>query len=276
MHKVALLNGNFIDADNARIGGLSSAALYGRGVFTTIAIYDGKPFLFDKHLRRLGSNADVIGLTNVDDEIDKLEQQLNELINENSISNGRARITLFDASVSQIWTDSNKDKIDTLVITADQKEVPAEIRLTVSPYAVNSRSPLAGVKSCNYLENILAIDEANERGFDEAIRLNEKGEITSACMANVFWLKGDQISTPALSTGCLAGTMREFIVEHFDGCEVEATIDELLSADLVFISSAGIGIRQVRKLADREFVDSAHPLLDLLPTANKKTRMFAE
>jgi branched-subunit amino acid aminotransferase/4-amino-4-deoxychorismate lyase len=95
-------------------------------------------------------------------------------------------------------------------------------------------------------------------------------------MANVFWLRGDQLFTPSLTTGCLAGTTREYVLENFDCREVAAAKPELLNADNVFLTSAGIGIRQVAKFEDREFTNSTHPLLDLLPSADKKRRMSAE
>jgi branched-subunit amino acid aminotransferase/4-amino-4-deoxychorismate lyase len=116
------------------------------------------------------------------------------------------------------------------------------LRLTVSPFLVNSTSPLAGVKSCNYLENLLSLEEAERRGFDEAIRLNEKQEIVSAGAANVFWIKNKKIHTPALETGCLAGTTREFLSENIAVHEVKSRLNEIIEADEVFLTSAGIGV----------------------------------
>ena len=276
MHKVALFNGKFIDVHEASLSALSVAALYGGGVFTTIAIHDGKPFLLDKHLRRLQHNSDAIGLNLGENNLDKIEQQLKELIGRNSVTDGRARIAIYDAAMSRMWSKETRQSVDTLIITADQRNVPAKLKLTFSPYSVNSTSPLAGIKSCNYLENILAINEAKSRGFNEAIRVNERGEVTSTCMANAFWLKDGQLFTPSLETGCLAGTTREFVLENVDCREVSVTKAVLLSADGVFVTSAGIGIQQVAQLDQREFDESAHPMLDLLPVANKKTRMSAE
>ena len=276
MHKVALFNGEFVDADQANIDARSAAALYGRGVFTTIAIYDGEPFLLDKHVKRLRSNSNKIGLKYHDDEFERLDKQLSELITKNSVSDGRARLTLFDSSASELWTNKNNDRVDTLIVTAEQRQLPQELKLTISPFTVNSNSPLAGVKSCNYLENILAASEAKERGFDDAVRSNERGEIASACMANVFWLKGNDLFTPDLATGCLAGTTRDFVLENFDCCQVKAGIDELHSADFIFLTSAGIGIRQVTAFEKREFDRSDHEILKLLPPVDKKTRMSAK
>lgn len=276
MHKVALFNGEFIDSVDAKINAWSTAALFGRGVFTTIAIYDGRPFLLDKHVQRLRSNAAAIGLPMAENELYRLDDQLIELIRQNSITKGRARITLFDSSPSRVWSKEGGNKIESLVVTADPRPVPAELNVTISPYRGNSTSPLAGVKSCNYLENLLAKDEARSRGFDEAIRLNERGEVTSGCMANVFWLSDDQLFTPSLATGCLAGTTRDYVLENFDCNEVNVEVDELAAADAVFLTSAGIGIRQIKKLDERVFADSDHPILGLLPTAYKKTRMSAD
>jgi branched-chain amino acid aminotransferase len=276
MHKVALLNGKLIDADDASLSALSAAALYGRGVFTTVAICDGKPFLIDKHLRRLGNNAKAIGLPNSEKTLAELESHLNELIRLNSFLDGRARITFFDATASGMWANKSEERVDCFIVTAGSRHVPAELNLTVSPYPINSRSPLVGIKACNYLENLISKHEAGARGFDEAVRSNERGEVTSACMANLFWLKGDQLFTPSLDTGCLAGTTREFVLENFDCREITVEIDELRSADSIFISSAGIGIRQVQSLDERVFARSTYPLLDLVTTEHKKTRMSAE
>ena len=276
MHKVALFNGEFIDAADANIDALSAAALYGRGVFTTIAIYDGEPFLLDRHLNRLRSNSVTVGLKYHDEEFECLEKQLNELITRNSVSDCRARVTLFDGSASELWTNKREDRIHSLIVTGEQRQIPVELKLTISPFTVNSNSPLAGVKSCNYLENILAADEAKERGFDDAVRSNERGEIASACMANVFWLKGNELFTPVLETGCLAGTTREFVLENFDCHQVKIGLGELKSADFIFLTSAGIGIRQVTAFEKREFDRSDHEILKLLPPVDKKTRMSAK
>jgi branched-subunit amino acid aminotransferase/4-amino-4-deoxychorismate lyase len=102
---------------------------------------------------------------------------------------------------------------------------------------------LANIKSCNYLENLLIFDEAKKRGFDEAIRLNEEGKIASATMANIFWVNDEKIFTPSHKTGCLAGTMREFLLENFEIFEVEAELNEVIKADEIFLTSSGIGIQ---------------------------------
>ena len=79
----------------------------------------------------------------------------------------------------------------------------------------------------------------------EAVRVNERGLITGGCMSNIFWLKDEVLYTPSLATGCLAGTTREFVLENVECREVEVRIDEIEKSEAIFLTSAGVGIRQV-------------------------------
>jgi len=242
MHKFISFNHQVLPAENAFLSATSSAALYGKGIFTTIAIHQAIPFLWEKHWRRLTGNARKIGvdLTGLPEET--VKSSLLEIIEKNSLTRARARLTIFDESHSSVWQIETKRKTSVLIQTADFRVVPANFRLTVSPYRINSASPLAGVKSCNYLENILALQDARAKGFAEAIRLNEKNEIVSACLANVFWKKNGAIYTPSLETGCLEGTTRAFVLENYAVKERKANLAELNEADEIYLTSAGIGI----------------------------------
>lgn len=241
--------------------------LYGKGIFTTIVIRGGEAFLWEKHWRRLTDNAAKIGLDLAEHTEEATRSALDDAIATYGLTDGRARITFFDDSPSEIWSDKIEQKTTVSIIVGECRVVPQPFKLTVSPHLVNSTSPLAGVKSCNYLENILALDEAKRRGFHEALRVNERGRITSGCMANVFWLKDDRVFTPALSTGCLAGTTREFVLENVDCEEVEASIAVLENADAIFLTSAGIGVVEVAAFDNKVFLNSIHPLINLLSVA---------
>ncbi|HRI02432.1 MAG TPA: aminotransferase class IV [Pyrinomonadaceae bacterium] len=244
----------------------SAALLYGKGIFTTIAIRDRQPLLWDKHWRRIYDNAKIVGIElSAYSHRETLDQLTKSLQNE-GIVNGRARLTFFDESPSPIWPSDSPSKTSLHIITGNLRPVPDGFRLTVSPYPVNSRSPLAGVKSCNYLENLLAIEEAKTRGFQEAVRVNEHGFITGGCMSNVFWLKDEVLYTPKLATGCLPGTTREFVLENLECRESEVRIEELSKADAIFLTSAGLGITQVAEYEGKPMQRSGHPILKLLAT----------
>ena len=253
MHKNICFNQKFTRADESAISAVSSAALYGKGIFTTIAVADGKPLLWEKHWRRLIDNAAKLKIDLSKFTEETIQNSLLLLIEKNNFTDGRARITFFDESASKIWNFETARQTGFLITTADLREVKENLRVGVSPYLINSTSPLANVKSCNYLENVIAFEEANGRNFDEAIRLNERGEIVSVCMANIFWQKDGKLFTPSLKTGCLAGTMRESLLEKYKVAEVEEKLEILESADAIFLTSSGIGIVQIAEFNNRIF-----------------------
>ena len=253
MHKFASFNQKIYLPEQINLSAISSATLYGKGIFTTVAIYDEKPFLWTKHWKRLQENANKIGIDLSEFSESVIKTSLFELIQANKIENSRARITFFDESSSKIWNFATNKKISLLITTAEFKKTSENFNLTVSPYRVNSTSPLVNIKSCNYLENLLALEDAKQTGFDEAVRLNEKGEIVSATMANLFWLKDEKIYTSALETGCLAGTMREFLMENFAVEETIIGLEDLMKTDEIFLTSNGIFIKSIAKIDEKKF-----------------------
>jgi 4-amino-4-deoxychorismate lyase len=244
MHKFISFNGEICSPADANVPALSSAALYGWGIFTSVAVYDGHPFLWEKHWTRLRHYAEAVGI----DISQVLERDvyldLLAVIDANKLADARARITFFDNSAG-FWNCAARD-------------LPDDFRLTVSPFHLNSSSALAGIKSCNYLENLLAWEKAKEAGFDEAARLNEREEVTSGCIANIFWVKGGTLYTPSLNTGALSGTTRAHVLElareeGIECVEVEAPLSVLLAADECFLTSAGVGIRNIAQIDDTRY-----------------------
>ena len=244
--------------------GHSGSVLYGCGVFTTIAINHSAPFLWSKHWNRLQTNSLRIGLSLDKFPVDAASLELGVEIKRAGLTDGRARITFFDETPSRIWSAQADKKTGLSIIVAERRPISENFRLTVSPYRTNTTSPLVGIKSCNYLEHLLAYEETTKRGFHEAIRLNERGEVASACMANVFWEKGGKLFTPSLKTGCLPGTTREYVLENIDCEEVEAGVEEIEKADRIFLTSAGIGVVRVADFDGRNLETSDHALSKLL------------
>lgn len=264
MHEFVSFNHQLISAKNSFLSTLSPAVFYGKGIFTTVAIYNSKPFLWEKHRRRLIENAKKIGVDLSGFSERKIINSLSDIISENKIIAGRARLTFLDESSISIWQSEQKRKTSFFINTADFHKISENFRLTVSPFQTNSTSPLANVKSCNYLENMLASEDARSTGFDEAVRINERGEIVSACLANVFWSKDGEIFTPSFETGCLAGTTREFVLENYSVKKIKADLSELNEADAIFLTSAGIGIVQVSEFQEKKFRHESRELTKIL------------
>jgi branched-chain amino acid aminotransferase len=265
-HNFASLNRRIVESSALHIPALASSSLYGKGIFTSVAHYDYEPFLWESHWRRLVTNSKKIRIDLSEFDNDTIFAALNDLVAQNAAGNGRARITFFDESATLLWPYETKRRTSMLITTADFRPVAKNFKLTVSPYLINSTSPLVGVKSNNYLEKVIAKDDAKQRGFDEGVQLNERGEITSACVANVFWLKNGKLFTPSLETGCLPGTTREFVLEKIDCREVAGGIDELRTADEIFLTSAGIGVLQVADFDGRKLQRIDHAIMKLVPS----------
>lgn len=261
MHAHVFHNEQLLDTEKARLPLVTSATLYGRGVFTTLAVYQGRPFMWPEHWSRLVSHAERAGVDRRGIEEETVGAALARLIDANRVETGRARVTLLSRAVRGHWKNrpASARATDLLIFTGDARPARAEgLSLTVSPYRTNTLSPLAGVKSVNYLEHVLALEEARARGFDEALILNERGEVVSAASANLFWVKHGTAYTPALQTGALAGTTRARLVELAAEMAVPLVegvyeISDVAEADEIFLTSSSLGLGVVTTFDFRRY-----------------------
>jgi len=243
----------------------SNILLYGKGLFTTVRIDRGEPLFWDKHWVRLGRDSGKVGVDLSEFSEPRVFDELKQKIASSGVSEGRARITFLDRRSSDIWPAETEHDTTISILVGERRRLPEKFSITASPYRVNTFSPLVGVKSCNYLENLMSMDEAKGRGFHEAIKLNENGDITSGCMSNVFWLKRGVLFTPNLDTGCLPGTTREYILEILPCKQTREPIDTLIDVEAIFMTSAGLGVVQAHDLDGRSFARVDHPILHVLP-----------
>ena len=282
MHPVISLNRTMVEATKARVAAVSSAVLYGRGVFTTLAVYDSKPFLWSKHWLRLAAHAAKLDIDHTGCTEKSVGEAVNKLIAVNQVKNGRVRVTMLARSGRDFWKTklSSTRKTDLLIMTGDPHRVSANgLSLAVSPYRVSTFSPLAGIKSLNYLDHILAKEEARSRDFDEAVVLNERGEIVSATTANIFWAKDGTVHTPNLSSGALGGITRECVIDiankHFVPL-VEGVYEmaDLVDADEIFLTSSGIGVAPVTTFDFRRYAVEPESIINIIRQAfNKLTQL---
>jgi aminodeoxychorismate lyase len=261
MHPVIYLNRVMLEATKARVAPVSSAMLYGRGVFTTVAIYNGKPFLWPRHWQRLQNHAERLSVDTGGANERNIGEALRKLVAVNQVRDGRARVILLARSGRDVWKTKKESarKTDLLIMTGEpQKISSAGMSLAVSPFRYNTVSPLAGVRSLNYLEHVLSWEEAQARDFDEAVVLNERGEIASATMANLFWVKDGTLHTPALSTGAVAGITRGVVIELAEKqfipvIEGVYELGDLTDADEIFLTSASLSVALVTTFDFRQY-----------------------
>jgi aminodeoxychorismate lyase len=261
MHPVIYLNKTMVEATKARVAPVSSAMLYGRGVFTTLAIYNSQPFLWSRHWQRLAAHAKKLDIDHTGCTEKSVGEALHKLIAVNQVREGRARVIMLARSGRDIWKTRTPGakKTDLLIMTGEsQKLAPTGMSLAVSPYRANTFSPLTGIKSLNYLEHVLAWEEAQSRDFDEAVVLNERGEIVSATTANLFWAKDGTLYTPTLSSGALAGITRECVIELANKSFIPLLegiyeMQDLTDADEIFLTSSSLGVAPVTTFDFRRY-----------------------
>ncbi len=224
--------------------------LMGWGVFTTLRIYRGVPFAFERHWARMTRDAERLEIE-LSYEYEKVRQSIMELAAANQRLEGMARVS-FVKNHGGLWAEAQDlPPTDLLVFTRPLVAWPAAHRLTIQPGGIFSGGSYAGAKMLSWVPHIAVLERAHEAGFDDALLLNEKGQLAECTSANIFLVRNGVILTPPLSSGCLAGITREVIFEiapkaGFQIREAELTSDDLSSAEEVFISSttrevAGVG-----------------------------------
>jgi branched-subunit amino acid aminotransferase/4-amino-4-deoxychorismate lyase len=251
MDSLVFHNGIVLTADEAKVSATLAGLQYGWGVFTTLRIINGSAFVFDRHWERLVKHAEKARVAVFLDK-EAARQALDEIIKANSVVDGRARFTLLKGSFGS-WRTGLENETDVLIFTStrERQNRGREITLTISPYRLLSSHPLAGVKRTSMIENLIAFDEARTREFDEAVMLNERGEIVSATAGNIFWSDGKELYTPSLSTGCIAGITRNLILEAARRINIHAVegsfpLQSIGNATEVFLTSTSRGITPVK------------------------------
>jgi branched-subunit amino acid aminotransferase/4-amino-4-deoxychorismate lyase len=268
MDRLIYHNDRIIDIADARIEPHSAGLLYGWGVFTTLRVYNAAAFAFDRHWERLIRHAERARI-NVDFDIDSVSRGLNELIAANSLEFGRARLTLLKGNAGA-WRSEAPRESELLIFTSSEAPRPArELLLTISPLRLHSSGPLSGVKQTSLLEHLLALEEARSRQFSEAVMINERGDIVSATAGNIFWVEGDELYTPSLATGCIAGVTRGFVYDLARRMGVHLVeggfpVQRLLDANEVFITSTAREIAPVVSFDIKEYNQTQARLTRLL------------
>jgi len=278
LHPVIYLNKTMLEATRARVAPVSSAMLYGRGVFTTLAIYNSKPFLWPQHWQRLTANAQKLDIDLSGCSQKSVGEAMRKLIAVNRVENGRARVIFLARSGRGSWNPKapGTKRTDLLIMTGDVHKIPSGgMSLAVSPYRINTSSPLTGVKSLNYLDQILSREEARSRDFDEAVVLNERGEIVSATTANIFWAKNGTVHTSNMSTGIIPGITRECVIEiaakhYIPLVEGVYEMTDLTDADEICLTSSVVGVAPVTTFDFRRYAIETNSTLAIIRDAFSK------
>jgi branched-chain amino acid aminotransferase len=246
------VNGRVSDQEHAVISVFDHGFLYGEGVYETLRTYNGQPFLFDRHMRRLHKSAGMLALSIplTDAEIDA---RCRETMRTAGLGEGRDREAyirvLVTRGIGELTYDPAATPNPSIVVIVKPNVDPARevfergVRVSLVGVVRNhpgSVNPL--IKSNNLLNNALAMQEAFRRGGFEGVMRNYKGELAECTQSNLFIVKDGAALTPPIDAGLLPGITREFLFEV--GAEAGIPVREavlrdadLFGADESFLTS---------------------------------------
>jgi branched-chain amino acid aminotransferase len=251
VHRYLLHNDDILDAGSVCLKPGQVGLFAGWGVFSTMRVYDGVLFAFERHWARMERDAKLFRVPFPPDSA-WLESRLLRLVEANGAHNGTLRVFLV-RNKGGIWEGPGITRdFDIAAFTTDVKDWGGSVRLGLIPNARYAASPFAGTKILSWSDNLTWYEEARERGLDEMVLLNERGEVSECTSANIFAAFGNRVCTPPLSSGCLAGITREIVLScHVPGYTVEEstlTPADLEHADQVFITSTTRELLPVREI----------------------------
>lgn len=212
------LNGKFVDKEDAKISVFDHGLLYGDGVFEGIRLYSGCVFKLDEHLERLEFSAKAI-LLDLPMSRAELAEAVCECCRQNDLRDGYVRLVVTRGPGHLGLSPDGCGPAGVIIIADDIQLYPEELYvsglkiITVPTRRINAAALPPAVKSLNYLNNILAKIEAKKVGFQEALMLNDKGEIAECTGDNVFVYSKGVLYTPPLDSGSLRGITRGTVMD---------------------------------------------------------------
>ena len=258
IHRFVFHNDRLQPVTEVRLSPGQAGLLNGWGLFTTVRIYEGIPFAFERHWKRLQRDAERTHCPFPFEE-SVVRRQLAEVLQGNQVREGAARVYVIYNQVGFWRSDENFPRVDLLLCSADLPAYREPAQLGLREHGRHAASPLAGVKVISWLDNVWNYYEAQQAGFDEVVLLNERGEVAECTAANIFCVKDGRVATPPVAAGCLQGITRSVLLEigAGAGAPVEERVlrpEDLYAADEIFISSTnrnllGVGEVNGRKIA---------------------------
>jgi branched-chain amino acid aminotransferase len=275
MHRFLLYNGEIRDTAERFLSPGQTGLVNGWGVFSTLRVYDGVPFCWERHWPRMRHDAARLRIPMPPDgEI--VAADLRRLIEANQAWNSVIRIMVVRNRGGMFEGPAVTNDFDVIAFSTNVPPWGSSMKLGVIPNGRHAASEFAGAKILSWSENLTRYERAREQGLDEVVLLNERGEVSECTSANLFTVhrtagnNQTRILTPPLSSGCLPGVTRAVLLDEIrtPGFVVEERVllpADLESADEVFLASTTrellpvISIEGMKIRAGRVALDRLQP-----------------
>ncbi|MBI4902628.1 MAG: aminotransferase class IV [Acidobacteria bacterium] len=266
MHRFLLHNGQIHDTSAKLVTPGQVGLLNGWGVFSTLRVMDGVLFAWERHYARMRKDAALMHIPFPQD-AGVLRDSLIRLVEANEAFNSTLRVAVVRNKGGMFESPGLDNEYDVIAFTKDLADWGAGVTLAVQERARMSSAPFSGAKILSWSMNLTWLEEAQRRGFQEMLLLDDHGLVSECTSANIFAVHGTRVSTPPLTCGCLPGVTRAVLLEDIrvDGLNIEERelrMDDLASASELFITSStrdllpvlaieGISVQQGREVRGR-------------------------
>lgn len=255
------IDGKFYSQGNAKISVFDHGLLYGDGIFEGIRFYNGRVFRLEEHLDRLWDSARSICLE-IPMSKREMTEALLETIRQNDLRDGYIRQIVTRGVGNLGLNPAQCERPSVIIIATTIALYPESLYqkgLTVVTCATRRTNAAAlnpAVKSLNYLNNVMARIEATLAGADEALMLNDAGNVAECTADNVFIIKHGHVFTPPITAGALRGITRSVVFEiaaelGIKITETDITRHDVFIADECFLTGTAAEVIPVIKADGR-------------------------
>jgi aminodeoxychorismate lyase len=253
---IVFLNGQFVPEEKAVVSVFDRGFLYGDGLFEAFRVCNGKPFLWEQHMRRLQQGIELLKMP-APYTPEQLRQCATELIKQNSMPNAILRLTISRGIGPRGYSPKGADQPSVVMslhpAPAMNPEHPPQWNIITSSVRLPTNDPLTQSKTCNKLSQVLARSEADAHGVNEALLLTTHGEVAEASSSNLFWIENGNVCTPPLAGTILPGVTRAMVLEICEKLSIPSaqkttTPAKLIQSEGVFLSLSSLGIVEAATL----------------------------
>jgi len=240
--------------------------MYGDGVFDTLRFTQHGPLLWERHMARLREGLQRLGLPEIDEEI--LAHEAHTVIQESCKEEGVLRIVLTSGEGERGYARPEKMTATRVVSVHPLNRWPGTIynqgvHLIFCRMRLSCNPGLAGIKHLNRLEQVMARREIINGDVKEGIMLDDKENIISGTMSNIFIIRDKELLTPDLSESGVKGIVRGLLLDRagemgFSAAVGEISPEDLEDADECIITNSLIGVCPVKKINQYSFRVGPH------------------
>ena len=276
MHPLLLHNDEIRDAREPGLMPGQTGLMAGWGVFSTIRVCQGVLFAYERHFERMRFDAEALHVPFPSDPA-WMQSRLLKLVEANHAPDATLRVCVVRNKGGQFEGPGIERDFDLIAFTRDLADWGESVRLAIKPHARYAASEFSGAKMLSWAQNLTWYEQTHDRGYDEVVLLNEKGEVSECTSANIFVVRGSQVATPPLSSGCLPGITRALLLEEIHSPGIEITERTLLPRDLeeadqVFITSSTRDLLPVREVESLKVRSEGKRVVETLSKAFREYR----